>query len=108
MSIKIDDQVGDYEVIAMLGAGGMGAVYQARHLISDRLEALKVLLPDYTSSPERMERFMREIKLHASLNHPNIAALHNAFRFDNQLIMVIEFVDGETVALDETSISPIP
>jgi serine/threonine-protein kinase len=54
-----------------------------------------------------MERFMREIKLHASLNHPNIAALHNAFRFDNQLIMVIEFVDGETLA-DLLRRGPLP
>ena len=82
----------------MLGAGGMGAVYQVRHGISDRLEALKVLLPNCQSNPELAERFMREIRLHASLSHPNIAALHNAFRFDDQLVMVIEYVDGETLA----------
>lgn len=91
----------------MLGAGGMGVVYQVRHLISERIEALKVLLPDYSSSPDLAERFMREIRLHASLNHPNIAALHNALRIDNQLLMVIEFVDGETLA-DALRRGPLP
>lgn len=82
----------------MLGAGGMGVVYQVRHLISDRIEAVKVLLPDLASSPELGDRFVREIRVQASLNHPNIAALHNALRLDNQLLMVMEFVDGQTLA----------
>lgn len=98
MSFNIGDRVGDYVVTSMLGAGGMGVVYQVRHVISDRLEALKVLLPSCRSNPELAERFMREIRLHASLNHPNIAALHNAFHFDDQLVMVIEFVEGETLS----------
>jgi serine/threonine-protein kinase len=97
LSIKIGDRVGDYQVISMLGTGGMGAVYQVRHNISERLEALKILLPSCGSNPELAERFMREIRLHASLSHPNIAALHNAFHFDDQLVMVIEYIDGETL-----------
>ncbi len=98
MSLRLGDQVADYQVIGMLGTGGMGAVYQVRHLISDRVEAMKVLLPDLASNPELAERFIREIRLQASLTHPNIAALHNALRFENQLLMVMEFVDGETLA----------
>src|SRR4051794_34510404 len=82
----------------MLGAGGMGAVYQVRHLISDRIEAMKVLLPDLASNPELGERFVREIRLQGSMNHPNIASLHNALRVDNQLLMVMEFVEGQTLA----------
>lgn len=82
----------------MLGAGGMGAVYQVRHLISERVEAMKVLLPDLVSRPDLAERFIREIRLQASLSHPNIASLHNALRVENQLLMVMEFVDGETLA----------
>ena len=92
------DRIAEYEVIGLLGAGGMGAVYKVRHLISDRIEAIKILLPDLMSTPELAERFMREIRLQASLNHPNIASLHNALRFENQLLMVMEFVDGLTLA----------
>lgn len=82
----------------MLGAGGMGAVYQVHHLISDRVEAMKVLLPDLASRPDLAERFVREIRLQASLSHPHIASLHNALRLENQLLMVMEFIDGETLA----------
>ncbi len=98
MSLRLGTRVGDYEVIGMLGSGGMGAVYQVRHLISDRIEAMKVLLPDLTSTPELAERFVREIRLQASLSHPNIASLHNALHVENQLLMVMEYVDGETLA----------
>ncbi len=98
MSFRIGERLADYEVVGMLGAGGMGAVYQVRHLISDRLEAMKVLLPDLASNPELAERFIREIRLQASLSHPNIASLHNALRADNQLLMIMEFIDGETLS----------
>jgi serine/threonine-protein kinase len=98
LSVRLGDRIADYEVIGMLGAGGMGAVYQVRHLISDRIEAMKVLLPDLASTPELGERFVREIRLQASMNHPNIASLHNALRVDNQLLMIMEFVEGQTLA----------
>jgi len=98
MSLRPGDRVSDYQVIGMLGTGGMGAVYQVRHLISHRIEAMKVLLPDFQSNVELAERFIREIRLQASLNHPNIASLHNALSFDNNLMMVMEFVDGQTLA----------
>ena len=90
--------IGDYEVISILGAGGMGKVYKVRNLISDRTEALKVLLPDLSSQQSLADRFLREIRLLATLNHPNIAALRTALTFDNQLVMVMEFVEGETIA----------
>jgi eukaryotic-like serine/threonine-protein kinase len=98
LSLRLGDRIGDYEVIGMLGAGGMGAVYQVRQLISDRIEAMKVLLPDLELTPELGERFMREIRLQASMNHPNIVSLHNALRVNNQLLMVMEFVEGQTLA----------
>ncbi len=88
------DRIGDYEVLAPLGAGGMGSVYKVRHAISQRIEALKVILPNTSTPPEMAERFLREIRLQASLEHPHIAALHNAFRFHDELVMVMEFVDG--------------
>ncbi len=97
MAFNIGDTVGDYEIIGILGAGGMGKVYKVRNVISDRVEALKVLLPDLASEAELADRFIREIKVLASLNHPNIAGLHTALRLNNQLLMVMEFVEGRTL-----------
>jgi eukaryotic-like serine/threonine-protein kinase len=90
--------VGDYQVVERLGTGGMGAVYKVRNLITDRLEAMKVLLPDLRAAPELAERFNREIKVHASLVHPNIAGLHTAVRVEHQLLMIMELVEGESLA----------
>lgn len=97
MAFNIGDQVGDYEVIGNLGAGGIGQVYQVRHSISQRCEAMKVLLSDRLGTGEVAERFLREIRVLASLDHPNIAALHTAFRHKGELIMVMEFVKGQTL-----------
>jgi serine/threonine-protein kinase len=97
VAFSLGQTVGDYQVIEILGAGGMGTVYKVRHLISDRLEAIKLVLPELTENPDLMERFMREIKVQARLAHPNIASLHNALRIDNQLLMVMEFVEGRTL-----------
>jgi serine/threonine protein kinase len=94
MILATGDRIGDYEVLAPLGAGGMGSVYKVRHAISQRVEALKVILPDASASPGMAERFLREIRLQASLEHPHIAALHNAFRHRDELVMVMEFVEG--------------
>src|SRR5215472_3177208 len=97
MDLQIGSTVGDYQVIGILGAGGMGKVYKVRNTISDRVEAMKVLLPDLANAPELADRFLREIKVQASLEHPNIAALHTALRIDNQLLMFMEFVEGVTL-----------
>ena len=97
MSFSVGQIVGDYEVIEILGSGGMGTVYRVRHLISDRLEAMKLVLPELTENPELAERFMREIKVQARLSHPNIASLHNALRIGDQLLMVMELIDGLTL-----------
>src|ERR1019366_4898739 len=97
MNYEIGSRVGDYEVLEVLGAGGMGRVYKVRNVISDRVEAMKVLLPDLQGDAELADRFMREIKVQASLVHPNIAALHTALRVDNQLLMLMEYVEGVTL-----------
>jgi eukaryotic-like serine/threonine-protein kinase len=88
------DRVGDYEVLAAIGAGGMGSVFKARHAISQRIEALKVILPNASATPVIVERFLREIRLQARLEHSHIAAMHNAFRHGDQLVMAMEFVEG--------------
>ncbi|MGH9345500.1 MAG: serine/threonine protein kinase [Terriglobia bacterium] len=97
MSFEIGNRIFDYEITGVLGAGGMGKVYKVRNVISDRVDAMKVLLPDLAHQPELADRFLREIKVLASLNHPNIAAFHTALTFENQLIMVMEFVSGITL-----------
>jgi hypothetical protein len=94
----VGQSVGDYEVLSVLGLGGMGKVYKVRNVISDRMEAMKVLLPDLNSHKSLADRFLREIRLLASLNHPNIAALRTALTYENQLVMIMEFVEGETLA----------
>jgi eukaryotic-like serine/threonine-protein kinase len=91
-------RLGDYEIVRELGHGGMGQVYLVRNVISDRIEAMKVLLPDLAQQGELANRFMREIKLLASFEHPNIAQLRTAFTAENQLVMIMEYVEGDTLA----------
>ncbi len=91
-------RLGDYEIIRELGHGGMGQVFLVRNVISDRIEAMKVLLPDLANQGDLANRFMREIKVLASLEHPNIAQLRTAFTAENQLVMIMEYVEGQTLA----------
>jgi len=107
MLYEAGQQVGDYQIVERLGAGGMGAVYKVRNLITDRLEAMKVLLPDLRAAPELAERFSREIKVQASLIHPNITSLHTAVRVEHQLLMIMELVEGESLA-DSLRRGPLP
>ncbi len=97
MDFQIGSDIGDYQIIGVLGAGGMGKVYKVRSVISDRIEAMKILLPDLATEPELADRFIREIKVLASLSHPNIASLHTALRIENQLVMIMELVEGITL-----------
>lgn len=107
MDYEIGSRAGDYKILDVLGAGGMGKVYKVQNVISDRVEAMKVLLPNLEGDAELADRFIREIKVQARLDHPNIAALHTALRLDNQLMMLMEFVEG--VNLDHVLKSgPIP
>ncbi|HXJ04857.1 MAG TPA: serine/threonine-protein kinase [Candidatus Acidoferrum sp.] len=101
-------KLGDYEILGILGAGGMGKVYKVRNTISDRVEAMKILLPDLAGQKDLADRFLREIKLLASLSHPNIAALRTALTLDNQLVMIMEYVDGVTLSsrLQQGAIPP--
>jgi eukaryotic-like serine/threonine-protein kinase len=98
MTEEANKRIGDYQILDELGSGGMGRVWRVRNVISDRIEAMKVLLPDLAGRQELAARFLREIKLMASLNHPNIAQLRTAFTADNQLYMIMEYVEGTTIA----------
>jgi eukaryotic-like serine/threonine-protein kinase len=97
MALEVGNRVGDYEVLALLGSGGMGRVYKVRNIISNREEAMKILLPDFASETDLAARFMAEIRTLAGLEHPNIAQLRTAFQFQNQFVMVMEFVEGTTL-----------
>jgi serine/threonine protein kinase len=98
MSEETPKRIGDYEILGVLGSGGMGQVFKVRNVISDRIEAMKILLPDLAGRQDLADRFLREIKLLAGLNHPNIAALRTALTLNNQLVMVMEYVEGTTLA----------
>ena len=99
MKFEPGSKIGDYEVLGQLGAGGMGRVYKVRNELSDRVEAMKVLLPDLEGNADLATRFLREIKVQAGMDHPNIAKLYTALRIENQLLMCMELVDG--VGLDQ-------
>ena len=105
--MDINQRIGDYEILGELGSGGMGRVFRVRNVISDRIEAMKVLLPDLEGRQDLAARFLREIKLLATLNHPNIAALRTALTADNQLVMIMEYVEGPSLA-GRLAQGPIP
>jgi serine/threonine protein kinase len=96
MSLHVGEAIGDYRVIGIIGAGGMGQVFQVEHKITRRKEAMKVLIADLADDTQ-IQRFKREIEVQARLNHPNIAAVHNAFRLKDRLVLVLEFVEGQTL-----------
>lgn len=97
MGYEPGERIGDYEVIGILGHGGMGQVYKVRNVFSKRVEAMKVLLPDLEGNPQLAERFTQEMEVQAALEHPNIAPLHSAQRVGNQLLMTMEFVEGSSI-----------
>src|SRR5579864_7063477 len=94
MSLAAGTRLGAYEILAPLGAGGMGEVYRARDTKLKRDVALKVLPEAFASDPERMARFQREAEVLAALNHPNIAQIYGV----EERALVMELVDGETLA----------
>jgi serine/threonine protein kinase len=97
MSFAIGDQVGDYQVVGTVGSGGAGRVFRVKHAITGRVEAMKVLLEGRAGAAESAERFQREIKLQAKLDHPGIASVHNAFWNNEELVMIMELIDGSSL-----------
>ena len=97
MTFRPGEIIGDYEILGPLGKGGMGAVYRVRNVISHRVEAMKEVLPGREQTPDLVERFLREIKVHATLQHPNITQLFTAFRQGHRLLMIMELLEGVTI-----------
>ncbi|OFW30901.1 MAG: hypothetical protein A3H97_19275 [Acidobacteria bacterium RIFCSPLOWO2_02_FULL_65_29] len=100
-------RLGPYEIVGALGAGGMGEVYRARDTRLDRTVALKVLQPQVASDPQFRERFDREARVVSSLEHPNICALYDVGRENGVDFLVMQFLDGQTLAERLTS-GPLP
>ena len=107
MALEIGSRLGPYRVTAKIGEGGMGEVYRARDTKLDRDVALKVLPEAFTQDPDRLARFEREAKVLASLNHPNIAAIYGLEEADDTRALVLELVEGPTLA-DRIKRGPIP
>ena len=94
MPLKPGTLLGQYEILSLLGVGGMGEVYHARDNKLQREVALKLLPEHFARDPERILRLRREAQMLAQLNHPNIAAIHNFEVIGNTRLLVIEFVPG--------------
>ncbi|HEX8030380.1 MAG TPA: protein kinase, partial [Vicinamibacterales bacterium] len=91
-------RLGPYDVVGQIGAGGMGEVYQATDSRLKRFVAIKILPPPFAADAERLARFRREAEVLAALNHPNIAAIYGLEETENGVALVMEFVDGPTLA----------
>src|SRR4249919_1889926 len=98
MTLAAGTRFGPYEILAPLGAGGMGEVYRARDTRLGRDVAIKVLPQHLADTPEARARFEREAKAISSLNHPHICTLHDVGREGDQDYLVMELVEGESLA----------
>ena len=98
MALAPGTKLGPYEIQSPLGAGGMGEVYRARDTRLDRTVAIKVLTSNLSDNPELKQRFEREAKAISSLNHPNICTLHDIGSQDGVDFLVMEYLEGETLA----------
>jgi hypothetical protein len=98
MALSAGNRLGPYEIVAPLGSGGMGVVYRARDTKLGRDVALKVLADSFAADPERLARFQREAEVLAALNHPHIAAIHGLEDSSDIRALVLELVDGPTLA----------
>src|SRR5262245_61397492 len=98
MAIQPATKLGHYDILAVIGKGGMGEVYRAHDTKLERDVAIKVLPPHFERDPERVARFRREATLLASLNHPNIAQIYGVEDSDESHYLVMELAPGMTLA----------
>jgi serine/threonine-protein kinase len=107
MQLDSGARLGSFEVSGLIGAGGMGQVYRARDTKLGRDVALKILPELFAGDPDRLARFQREAQVLASLNHPNIAAIHGFEESAGVRALVLELVEGPTLA-DRIAAGPNP
>jgi hypothetical protein len=107
VTLTIGTQLGSHEITALLGKGGMGEVYRARDLKLKREVAIKILAEEFSRDADRVNRFQREAEVLASLNHPNIAAIHDLEETGGTRYLVLELVEGETLA-ERIARGPVP
>src|SRR5713226_2256646 len=98
MALAPGARLGPYEIVSLVGAGGMGEVYKAKDTRLDRIVAIKILPPTLTADPQFRERFDREARTISQLDHPHICALHDVGEHDGTSYLVLQFLDGETLA----------
>ena len=107
MAPVVGSQIGPYEIVALLGAGGMGEVYRARDTKLRREVALKILPPLFATDPDRRARFTREAHVLAALNHPHIASIYGIEEAAGVTALVLELVEGLTLA-ERIAAGPMP
>jgi serine/threonine protein kinase/Tol biopolymer transport system component len=107
MTVTSGSRLGPYEIVSPLGAGGMGEVYRAHDTKLGRDVALKILPEGFVDDPERVARFRREAQVLASLNHPHIAAIYGLEEATGSQILILELVEGETLA-QRLKAGPLP
>src|SRR5437588_7816531 len=107
MALTPGSKLGPYEIQSSLGAGGMGEVYRARDTRLDRTVAIKILPSHLSDNPEAKQRFDREARSISSLNHPNICTLHDVGQQGGVDFLVMEFLEGQTLA-DRLMKGPLP
>src|SRR5277367_4979402 len=98
MPLSAGDKLGPYEILSPIGAGGMGEVWKARDTRLDRIIAVKVMPKHIATREDLRQRFEREARTVSSLNHPNICVLHDIGKQDGIDFMVLEYLEGETLA----------
>lgn len=98
MSLEVGTQLGEYRILSRIGSGAYGDVFEAEHEITRRRDAVKVLVDGHLHIAQDEQRFLREIQVQASLHHPNIAAVYNAFPTPHGLALVMELVRGEPLS----------
>src|SRR6201997_3989830 len=107
MSLGVGTHLGSLEITALIGKGGMGEVYRARDTKLKRDVAIKILPEEFSRDPDRVARFQREAEVLASLNHPNIAAIYDFQEAEGSRFLVLELVEGETLA-ERIQRGPVP
>src|SRR5262249_23058801 len=107
VALTIGSQLGSHEITALLGKGGMGEVYRARDLRLKRDVAIKILPEEFARDADRLSRFQREAEVLASLNHPNIAGIHDLVDANGFRYLILELVEGQTLS-QRIARGPIP